>query len=217
MGFRCMSDAMVNIRWTLRSAVAAGIVDDSDAQQIIQESKARFYPERSLRVLLSNPRLKLAGPVVASLMAWLPEGQVDMKHQDAITLLTGLRDGTLEPCSQPPRPPSTIHFERLRAQVERSLGLSSLSQSPLPLAHLITAFLHRNPHQQSQSIQAGLFCESHGLDEPSQVDDWLTRHQWSLDDLRDQVRLRALAAELEGQIPAIQRALGHFGAQWPDK
>jgi hypothetical protein len=87
-GYRRMSDAMVNIRWTLRAAERDGVIGTNARVRLEGLAKAMPYDQRDLRLVLGScARDVLPAPKVAALQAWLQEGTVDQKHIDAVALL----------------------------------------------------------------------------------------------------------------------------------
>jgi hypothetical protein len=92
-GYRVMSEAMVNIRATLRSAVAAGIVDESVAGRCRDLAKGFFYPDRTYaNVLSAATAAGVPARDVSRLRDWLSAGRVDEKRADALELLHVLKD-----------------------------------------------------------------------------------------------------------------------------
>lgn len=89
-GYRCISEALVNIEATLRAALLEEVIDSEDADRLAQVARRMFYPERTWPMLLANhPH--------AGLEAWLPHGRIDQKRRDATGVLrlvaTRLSDG----------------------------------------------------------------------------------------------------------------------------
>jgi hypothetical protein len=87
--WRCISEAMVNIRTTLASAVGQGVLTGTVATRLIAIAKATYYPERSWPRLLADAGA--AGIDVAALTGWLPGNRIDRKNRDAHELLAQLR------------------------------------------------------------------------------------------------------------------------------
>ncbi len=97
-GFRALSEAMVNIRASLAAAREAGVLDAAAHDKLVGLAKARFFPDRSFHRLLEDAAA--AGfdeSVVAALRAFLKTGAVDQKREDAIALLTHVRDHGVVP------------------------------------------------------------------------------------------------------------------------
>ena len=85
-GFRALSDAMVDVRATLAAAVAAGVVDGATADRSWRRVKATFYAERALVAALDR-----GDEEHERLRAWLPDGRVERKREDAFELLRAIR------------------------------------------------------------------------------------------------------------------------------
>ncbi|HZF08359.1 MAG TPA: TfuA-like protein [Thermoanaerobaculia bacterium] len=92
-GYRALSEALVNIRFTLEAAVAAGVLPETPEtpeqtrQALLALAKSTFYPQRSWPALLKNAQGKVPEADLAALAAWLPGGRVDQKGRDARALL----------------------------------------------------------------------------------------------------------------------------------
>lgn len=104
-GFIPLTEAMVNIRATLRLARKMGLVDRGEEETILHSAKSLFYKDRTLdRILdLSRGRLKPETDI-PRLQADLVRAYRDVKREDAISLLWKLRDA-------PPRSPP-VEFNR---------------------------------------------------------------------------------------------------------
>ena len=91
-GYRPLSDPMVNIREGARLAREAGVIGETTADAIVTAAKAKFYPDRSWPMLLSElARAEESGEEIARLRAFLPKTP-DLKGSDAVALLEELRD-----------------------------------------------------------------------------------------------------------------------------
>lgn len=94
-GFTAQSVAMVNLRLTLRRAVAAGVTDLRGETRLIAAGKRLFYAERTFAAMLA--RAEVDATTRARLEAWFAEqGLVDQKRQDAEALLELAATGELE-------------------------------------------------------------------------------------------------------------------------
>lgn len=90
--FRCLSEAMVNIRATLASAEAAGLIAPSTHAALVRIAKALVYPERSYpRLLRQAIEESLPAEELRALQDWLPLGQINLKRQDALAMLRRMR------------------------------------------------------------------------------------------------------------------------------
>lgn len=93
VGYRALSEPLVNIRVTLRRAVAAGIIDVALADRLIAGEKAVFFPERSYYHLFESAAASGEDSVVLErLREFVRTSRVDQKRADAVTLLETLRD-----------------------------------------------------------------------------------------------------------------------------
>ena len=87
-GFVGGSEAMVNIRATLASALHGGVIAPGTHLALIALAKGLFYPDRTWpRLLGAATEQGIAADQCARLSAWLPEGRVDVKRADAVALL----------------------------------------------------------------------------------------------------------------------------------
>ena len=111
-GFRNLSDPMVDVRATMRAAVAAGATDTATADELVGAVKARFYADR---FLLEH----LAGPEHRELREWVRSHRVHQKRADALALLDVIAAGELVP----PAPTWTLqHTQYWEAAYRRVAG-----------------------------------------------------------------------------------------------
>lgn len=96
-GFLAASEAMVNIRYTLRKAERVGVISRHFRQELETVGKELFYPDRNYSLLLHHAcdgaRTKAE---VARLRAWLPKGRVNQKRDDAVAMLRLIRRRSLK-------------------------------------------------------------------------------------------------------------------------
>ncbi len=93
LGYQALSEAMVNIRCTLASAVSAGIITRPTRDALIQRAKALFYAERGFDHLLEQASASgLPVGEIDALAQWLPRGRCDQKRDDALALLQTIKD-----------------------------------------------------------------------------------------------------------------------------
>lgn len=86
--FRVISEAMVNIRPTLKAAVDVGLLSQSTHDALIQIGKSLFYPERAYTEILRRAREEgLPSEELMALSRWLPEGKINRKREDALAML----------------------------------------------------------------------------------------------------------------------------------
>ena len=84
-----LSDAMVNIRYTIQDAVQNNALGQEDAEKILNAAKLTFYKKRILK-LLAREVLK-EGPGLDRFQEYLASsGIIDQKRNDALALLTNM-------------------------------------------------------------------------------------------------------------------------------
>lgn len=96
-GYRSLSEAMVNIRSAVQEAELAKVISSGLAEFLIEQAKARFYPERSWPELLKA--IHASHHFVDELPAFknfLQQRKPNQKREDAITALNFLRENTRE-------------------------------------------------------------------------------------------------------------------------
>ena len=92
IGFRAGSDAMVDIRVTLRKAEQDGVISTELRTSLEKIGKKLFYPDRNYRVLLRSASERgLPEADLERFRQWLPEGRVNQKREDALTMLRLIR------------------------------------------------------------------------------------------------------------------------------
>jgi len=118
-GFRALSDAMVDVRATLAAAVAAGVVAGATADLLLARVKSTFYAGRALAAALDR-----GNEEHDRLRAWLPDGRVERKREDALELLQAMRRD-LDDGYGPMRPAWTLQRTRYWEEARRSVELAS--------------------------------------------------------------------------------------------
>jgi hypothetical protein len=153
--YRAISDAMVNIRRTLRRAAEDGVVTESQHDVLIDLAKRRFYPERSYATLLSDAREHgLAISVLEKLREFLRSHAVDQKREDAAQLLVHVAEHGVDP----PDPVWVTRSHTFRAVYHRDRRVRRHGTS-LPLADIAAhAALHLPDFAEvnEQALHAGL-------------------------------------------------------------
>jgi hypothetical protein len=92
-GFRPTSEAMVNIRATLRAARTAGVLDDDTVTTMQRLAKDLYYPERTYPALLASSREEgVHQEQIEGLRRFLVAGQVNQKREDALAMLRHMAD-----------------------------------------------------------------------------------------------------------------------------
>lgn len=92
-GYRPLSEPMVNIRATLAAAENAALISAATRAALEQIAKDLFYPERSYPLVFQRAAaLGIAPGEIDGLRAWLPQGRIDLKRDDAIVMLRVMRE-----------------------------------------------------------------------------------------------------------------------------
>src|SRR5882724_1315990 len=92
VGFLAGSEAMVNIRQTLWKAERVGIISSKLRRALERIAKEMFYPHRNYCVLLRcASECGLPEEDLARFREWLPEGKVNQKREDALSMLRLIR------------------------------------------------------------------------------------------------------------------------------
>lgn len=221
-GYRCLSEAMVNIRATLERAASGGLLSDASCAVLERIAKALFYPERSFPIILQ--RAAAAGVPAGeleSLRHWLPTGQVNQKREDALAMLRLMR---AQLADDPGPKQVSFQFEHTthwdEAMRLAGAGAVPLHETGAPIttdALLDELRLQGEPYRQalaqSQRRALGLaearrqgfvlddgamperlreFCQEHGLDRPEGLQRWLAANHLTQAQLEALLREEAL-------------------------
>jgi hypothetical protein len=93
LGAEPLSEALINIRLTLRAAERAGVLTPVERQTLEGIARAMHFVDRSYPQLLAEARsapLAPAEPALRRLADWLPDNAIDRKREDAVSLLSAL-------------------------------------------------------------------------------------------------------------------------------
>ena len=214
--FRALSDAMVDVRATLAAAVAAGVVGGATADLLLARVKSTFYAERALVAALDR-----GNEEHERLRAWLSDGRVERKREDAFELLRAMRRD-LDESFEPFRPAWTLQRTRYWEEARRSVELASGDdQGPMADAALEAVLdeARLDPDAygrladrslltalaRSAAATAGVDVSpwaqeaaveeerrAHGLLEPEDLDTWLDGHDLDRTDLPEVARRLAV-------------------------
>jgi len=96
-GFVAGSEAMINIRHTLLKAELTNIISMKSRMILEGIGKKLFYPDRSYEVLLrSAAESGIPETELLRFRQWLPEGRVNQKREDALSMLRLIRRRLME-------------------------------------------------------------------------------------------------------------------------
>jgi hypothetical protein len=223
-GYRYTSEAMVNIRWTLRAAESQGIIDAATRTALEQRAKSLPYDQRDLRAVMNEQT-----PQVSMLREWLHDGRVDQKRADAVALLRHVAN--LERAGWSPkvvgfRLAETDGWTALLNEVEGATGRRMEREVPVGLAdelrargisgqtfaaatlRVLAVERLRREHVtlNARAVEAWIdeFRRDHELLSPASFDAWLagTRLEGAEEEafFRREAVVRATRAELHMQI-----------------
>ncbi len=231
MGYLQVSEAMVNIRATLKRAAADGVIDAASADKLVAVGRSIFWKQRSYDALLAA---KDAGAdVLAKLRAWLPGHKVNQKREDAIAMLQRIAAdcaATNEPKQVDFDFQHTVAWDAILhrftgsedggAVVDREELLDELRLTPGAFATirrkaLLRALAGREAERRGleptiEQLQNTLrdFRRAAGLASPSALEEWMQEAGLTRDEflrlMNEEARLASLEEALGG---AIDRAL----------
>jgi hypothetical protein len=93
LGFRALSEPLVNIRATVAAAVGAGLLTASQAAALVTHARGRHFPDRSYGMLWDADAFRsLPKAKQEALRAYVRENAVDIKANDARAVLAVARD-----------------------------------------------------------------------------------------------------------------------------
>lgn len=208
LGFPACSEAMVNIRATLASAEQQCILSGSARAALEAAAKSLFFPDRTLEKIIEQAPSSVSAVERESLAGWWNEGRVDLKKQDAIGLLTWLRQNPYQPLADDKvrawQFEPTLHWQQLANSVANAVHkVESKSRqsrlqaphrettTPLPRFDSFARFIQSAAAARGVSVPAADYarvaervcCSAH-LQQPSDVNAWLSAQGYSLDEFR---------------------------------
>ncbi len=123
LGWRPLTEAMVDIRATLCAAVRARIIPLDTAHLLRRPAIADNFRDRSWQRLLETPGLT---PIEHQrLLQWLPSGRIALKQADADAAIALARALSPSPAPRLPAPPETSFLQRLRSFADRNITNAS--------------------------------------------------------------------------------------------
>jgi hypothetical protein len=86
-----LSEPLINIRCTLKSAKEQGIIDTAAHDLLLTAARSVFYPQRTYTRIVSDAGAAIDAVMRERFLSWVSTGQCDQKKEDAIAALTYLR------------------------------------------------------------------------------------------------------------------------------
>jgi hypothetical protein len=118
-GWIQLSDAMIDMRDSLKSAVASNVLSQDEAERVTQHAKSTFFKHRnlkaSLRAALSHSREESD---IEDIIGWLNANTTSLKRRDCQSLLEnlpGVMAQAREKLSLAPGPVPTRYLNSLRS------------------------------------------------------------------------------------------------------
>jgi hypothetical protein len=119
LGYAPLTEALVDMRATVRRALRCGVVDRAAAASILETCQSLHFADRTWPTALEKARQGGAAPAPLSrFRAWLPAGRFSQKALDARVLLRRLANGRLAPCDRPPTFVETTRWRALQVRLE---------------------------------------------------------------------------------------------------
>ncbi len=111
--YRPLSEALVNVRATVASALENGVLTEPTAKALVAVGKQMFYADRTFPALLARGRdAGLPLEELSELRAWLEDGRINQKRFDAVQMLLRMQADLATGCAPPSAP---FHFEHTDA------------------------------------------------------------------------------------------------------
>jgi hypothetical protein len=105
-GYRPLSVAMVNIRFTLAAALKASVISPGTLATLERIGKSLFYPDRTYQRILERAAAERVPEIeLRAFRGWLVRGEVNQKRTDALAMLRALR----QLLADDPEPKSVIY------------------------------------------------------------------------------------------------------------
>jgi hypothetical protein len=118
LGFRPLSEAMCNVRFTLRRMVRKRAVDRDVARELAKGQKSLHFSERTFDTLAMQAR-RIAPARASAIAESFAREYVDVKKRDGLALVRYLTQASAPVAARAWEFPATVHW---REQFERQLG-----------------------------------------------------------------------------------------------
>jgi len=209
LNYMPLSLPMVNARATIQSAATNSIITQPVAAALIAIAKSIFYAQRDWREISRQAKnLDVDSDQIADFERWLPQGERDLKQQDAMSLLEVLNtinDSEQKPIAPPFQFEWTVMWDRVVSGQTGQPPMSSeapqdnFDQAVLDELRLEPARFHqlaqrvqlkqlalREAGRKRVSSDAALtrkqlqrLRESRGLYTRADLDNWIEQNDWN--------------------------------------
>jgi hypothetical protein len=179
-GYKACSDAMVNLRATLKVALSRGLLDSAGEAAFIAQAKATFYAERRFGAILQGTP-QLSDTQKQGIQRWIEtHGLIDQKRLDAIALLEKI-------CAEEPSrtqlvPPfeQTHFWEVLQRATDRRTPEIPAEAQVAALERAVALLLGERSGAQVSPAETQAMSErirrAHGLLTPESTGAWLAQN-----------------------------------------
>jgi TfuA protein len=86
-----LSEPLINIRFTLKRAQNAGIIDTAVQEALLASARSLFYPKRTYRAIVSHAGDTIDEKSRERFLHWVTTGACDQKREDAVAALEYIR------------------------------------------------------------------------------------------------------------------------------
>ena len=231
LGYVALSEPLVNIRATLDEAVRKQVIATNTAKLLQQKAKLTEYPDRSWDTLLAKPEdHSLPAQELGMLQAWLPNGRIDQKRDDAVAMLKAMAQYVNSNVQSTPvefHLEWTVMWDKAVRSFDSSANKSDLAErivdelrlDPERFAHtqrralarqltrpgsfrLVDASVDADPREAMKD-----FRTRHGLFTKAALDEWLHANDLDMNEL---VKMLAEEQQLAGIAEASGSELNHL-------
>lgn len=91
-----LSEPLINIRFTLKQAVADGIIGNGEHDALLEAARSLFYPQRTYAAILTAAGAAVDAATRDRFRSWVQDHAVDRKRLDAIAALEYIRNLTMD-------------------------------------------------------------------------------------------------------------------------
>jgi len=216
--FRSLSDAMVNIRATLKAARESNVIDAASHDRLLSLAKNRFFADRTYPTLLADAKSEGFEPsFVDQLSHFIDRSSIDQKRLDAVSLLQHIQE--YGPTKPKPMSVTRSHpFQALyhrdrrvrRESGEVALGTISSYASlhlknaeqihqraiEIGLLDVMGEMLNINPSPEDLEEELRRFCADREFKTDRDIQDWQVTNDLNGDEFSDLIRRLAIRRAL---------------------
>jgi hypothetical protein len=87
-----LSEPLINIRFTLKRAVRAGVITLAEHDLLLASARSLFYPKRTYRAVVTSAGVAIDDRIRVQFLEWVGENTIDQKRDDAVAALEYIRD-----------------------------------------------------------------------------------------------------------------------------